>query len=88
MILEVLYNNPLPIGSIIACVIGLLIGVGLFVGNTIMIKTEQYKKDLEMLKKLDEKIKEQTGRSVFTHQIKQLERQKAEKKEEVNTKKK
>lgn len=56
--------------------------------HTIMIRTEQYKKHLEMLKKLDEKIKEQTGRSVFTHQIKQLERQKAEKKEEVNTKKK
>jgi hypothetical protein len=29
MILEVLYNNPLPIGAIIACVIGLIIGVGL-----------------------------------------------------------
>ena len=44
MILEVLYNNPLPIGAIIACVIGLLIGVGLFVGNTILIKKELVKK--------------------------------------------
>jgi len=44
MILEVLYNNPLPIGAIIACVIGLIIGVGLFVGNTILIKKELVKK--------------------------------------------
>ncbi len=44
MILEVLYNNPLPIGAIIACVIGLLIGVGLFVGNTILIQKELVKK--------------------------------------------
>lgn len=44
MILEVLYNNPLPIGAIIACVIGLLIGVGLFVCNTILIQKELVKK--------------------------------------------
>ena len=44
MILEVLYNHPLPIGAIIACVIGLLIGVGLFVGNTILIQKELVKK--------------------------------------------
>jgi len=44
MILEVLYNNPLPIGAIIACVIGLIIGVGLFVGNTILIQKELVKK--------------------------------------------
>ena len=42
--LEVLYNHPLPIGAIIACVIGLIIGVGLFVGNTILIKKELVKK--------------------------------------------
>jgi len=44
MILEVLYNNPLPIGAIIACIIGLIIGSGLFVGNTILIKKELVKK--------------------------------------------
>ena len=44
MILEVLYHHPLPIGAIIACVIGLIIGVGLFVGNTILIKKELVKK--------------------------------------------
>ena len=44
MMLEVLYNHPLPIGAIIACVIGLIIGVGLFVGNTILIKKELVKK--------------------------------------------
>ena len=44
MMLEVLYNHPLPIGAIIACVIGLLIGVGLFVGNTILIQKELVKK--------------------------------------------
>ena len=44
MILEVLYNNPLPIGAIIACVIGLIIGVVLFVGNTILIQKELVKK--------------------------------------------
>ena len=44
MILEVLYNNPLPIGVIIACVIGLIIGSGLFVGNTILIQKELVKK--------------------------------------------
>ena len=44
MILEVLYNNPLPIGAIIACVIGLIIGSGLFVGNTILIQKELVKK--------------------------------------------
>lgn len=44
MILEVLYNNPLPIGAIIACVIGLIIGVGLFVGNTFLIQKELVKK--------------------------------------------
>ena len=38
------YNHPLPIGAIIACVIGLIIGVGLFVGNTILIKKELIKK--------------------------------------------
>ena len=44
MIAEVIYNHPLPIGAIIACVIGLLIGVGLFVGNTILIQKELVKK--------------------------------------------
>ena len=49
MILKVLYNNPLPVGAIIACVIGLLIGVGLFVGNTILIKKELVKKFLGII---------------------------------------
>ena len=44
MIRKVLYNHPLPIGAIIACVIGLIIGVGLFVGNTILIQKELVKK--------------------------------------------
>lgn len=44
MILEVLYNKSLPIGASIACVIGLVIGVGLFVGVTILIQKELVKK--------------------------------------------
>ena len=44
MILEVLYNHPLPTGAIIACTVGLVIGVGLFVGNTILIQKELVKK--------------------------------------------
>ena len=43
MILEVLYNNPLPIGAIIACVIGLLIGIVLFIATSILNVTHKVK---------------------------------------------
>lgn len=43
MIAEVIYNHPLNIGAIIACVIGLLIGVGLLIGALILNSTHKIK---------------------------------------------
>lgn len=43
MILEVIYSHPLPIGAIIACTFGMLIGLGLIIGNTVLIKQNKIK---------------------------------------------
>jgi len=43
MIAEVIYNHPLNIGAIVACVIGLLIGIGFLSGTFVLKHTHKIK---------------------------------------------
>lgn len=43
MIAEVIFKHTLSIGTIIGCTIGLLIGLGLFTGTTVLIKQKKIK---------------------------------------------
>lgn len=43
MIAEVIYSHPLPTAAIVACTFGMLIGLGLFAGTTVLIKQDKIK---------------------------------------------
>ena len=43
MIAEVIYSHPLPVGAIVACTFGMLIGLGLIIGTTVLVKQNKIK---------------------------------------------
>lgn len=43
MIAEVIYSHPIPLATILACTFGMVIGLGLFTGTTVLIKQKKIK---------------------------------------------
>jgi len=43
MIAEVIYHHPLPVAAIIACTLGIIIGIGMFIGTTVLIQQKKIK---------------------------------------------